>query len=300
MIKKAEPIKENVQNRVASSAELKKAAKQNTSANSREAVTILAIGEKGVGKTYTSMNFFKENYTKNIGSKKGRKVLIFDTNGEFEDIEPLHFEQIKYFNTQKVVEIRRVLALDPVTFKPLGVDGKARLLERIFEEQTPRDMAVFLEDLNSYITQTTSKQMIDVLTTNRHKAIDLFIHLQTFRAVPPRIWGNVNLIRLHQTGDGVRQVLNKVRNARLTEVAYNLVEEKCKTNKRFYCWIDYDNKCISGKFTFKDLKEACLEYVISNEKDRIKLEMKKNNLNEMDAIEVVASSLANEFKPKKP
>lgn len=291
--------KESVENRVSSSAELKKAAKETSSHNSREAVTILAIGEKGVGKTFTSMNFFKDNYIKTIGPKKGRKVLIFDTNGEFPDIEPLHFEQIKYFNQQKVVEIRRVLAVDPVTYKPLGVDGKARLLERIFEEQTPRDMGVFLEDLNSYITQTTSKQMIDVLTTNRHKAIDLFIHLQTFRAVPPRIWGNVNLIRLHKTGDGVRQVLNKVRNAKLTEVAYNIVEEKCKQDIRFYVWIDYDNRCITGKFKYSDLVNAATEYAISREKEKIKLIRQKNKISEEEAIKVVAESIAQEFKPKK-
>lgn len=233
----------------------------------REAAIVLAIGEKGVGKTFTTMNYFTKFYIKTVNGKRGRKVLIFDTNNEFQDIDPIRFEDVKLFQQQQVIEIRRILAgYDPKTFKPLGIDGKETLLEALLEIQTPRDMALLLEDLNSYIIGATSKRIIDVLTTNRHKSLDIFIHLQTFRAVPPRIWGNINIMRLHKTGDDVDQIKGKVRNFPLTKVANMLVQTKTKTDKRFFVYINYDEVKITGNFELEELVECCRSYLLVNQK----------------------------------
>lgn len=251
--------------RVEVSSELKQQAKE-SNVSTREAKTIVAIGERGVGKTFTTLKFFKEDYTVSRPNKIGRKALIFDTNGEFEDIDPIGFNQVNLFKAQTTIEVRRILAsIHPTTGKPLGIDGKAKLLEDLLEVQTPRNMGLLLEDLNSYVIGATSKKMIDVLTTNRHRALDIFIHLQTFRSVPPRIWGNMNILRLHKTGDSVDQIKTKVRNFPLTKVGNLLVQEKCKIDPRFFVYIDYDSVKIIGKFDRAELYNACLEYLVTEE-----------------------------------
>jgi hypothetical protein len=281
--------------RVAISQNLKKAASETKKL--REAKIILAIGERGVGKTHETMRFFNEEYCITTPIKHGRKVLIYDTNGEFENVDPLSFYDVSKFNIQKKIEIRRILARDPDTFKPLGVTDKYKLLEALLqEENSPRAMALLLEDLNSYTTGTTSVSMVNVLTTNRHRELDIFIHLQTFRAVPPRIWGNINIMRLHGTGDDVTQVFNKVRNPRLTHVANILVQEKTKTDKRFFCFVDYDENTISGKFTYNEIFDACHMFYLYNksERNRFSVLRQKQKITEKQFID----NLVKEFTKK--
>lgn len=283
--------------KVTISKDLKKAASETEKL--REAKIILAIGEKGVGKTFETMRFLNEEYTKTTRNKRGRKVLIYDTNGEFENVDPISVYDIPLYNIQKQVEIRRVLARDPDSFQHLGVRGKYELLETILaEENTPRGMGLLLEDLNSYTTGATSQSMVDVLTTNRHKDLDIFVHLQTFRAVPPRIWGNINIMRLHGTGDDVTQVFNKVRNQRLTHVANCLVQEKVKTNPRFFVYVDYDENIIYGKgFDMNDMIDASILYYYSSasEKNRFKAHQQKDKMKLEDFIK----NIATEFTTKK-
>ena len=281
------------QNRVENTAALKQAAKETKPL--REAVVMLAIGEKGVGKTFETMRFFNEEYTTSSTSKRGRKVVIYDTNGEFENIDPISLYDLPKFNLQKVIEIRRILARDPNTFSHIGIDGKVTLLEEIMSEQnSPRGMGLLLEDLNSYATGITSKKMIDVLTTNRHKELDLFIHLQTFRAVPPRIWGNVNIMRLHKTGDDVFQIKNKVRNFRLTLLGNILVQNKTLNDKRFFVFIDYDKNIVSGDFNQKDIREACAMLCHMSAQDKAKFKMLKMS-NKSFTEEMYINQLIQEF-----
>jgi hypothetical protein len=284
------------QKRVQNSAELEQAAKETTKL--REAKIVLAIGEKGVGKTFETMRFFNEEYCVSSRTKLGKKVLIYDTNGEFEDVDPISLYDIPKFNIQKVIEIRRVLARHPDTFEHLGVNGKTMLLEQILtEKNAPRGMALLLEDLNSYVMGATSQSIVDFLTTNRHKELDIFIHMQTFRAVPPRIWGNVNLVRLHQTGDDVSQVLNKVRNRRLTSVANILTQQKCKKDKRFFCYIDYDDNTVSGDFTYQDIFDACHMFFFSSNAEKNNQKMLYSR-DKRITIEAYVKELVKEFTDK--
>lgn len=283
----------NPTNRVENSAALEKAAKSTKPL--REAVVMLAIGEKGVGKTYETTRFFNEEYTVTTPTKLGRKVVIYDTNGEFENVDPISLYDLPKFNLQKVIEIRRILARDPNTFAHIGIDGKVKLLEEIMSEHnSPRGMGLLLEDLNSYATGITSKKMIDVLTTNRHKELDLFIHLQTFRAVPPRIWGNINIMRLHKTGDDVFQIKNKVRNFRLTLLGNLLVQHKTLKDKRFFVFIDYDKNIVYGKFDVNDMRQACAMLLYSSPQDQARLKMLQKS-NKKYTEEMYISDLIKEF-----
>lgn len=262
------------QNRVENTAALKQAAKETK--RYRESKKILVIGETGTGKTHETMRFFNEEYTVSTPSKSGKKVLIYDVNGEFDYIDPISLFDIPKFNIQKVIEIRRILARDPITFEHLGDNGKYKLFEQIMKEKnSPRGMGLLLEDLNNYTINANSEKMIDVLTTNRHKELDLFIHLQTFRAVPPRIWGNLNILRLHRTGDDVLQIKSKVKNFRLTLVGNILVQNKCIEDPRFFVFINYDDNTVSGNFNYPDIKRACQMLLHVSPQDKLKLKMFK-------------------------
>lgn len=258
----------------------------------REPKIVLAIGKKGVGKTYETMRFFNEEYTKTTARKKGRKVLIYDTNGEFSDVDPISPYHISMYNAQTQIEIRRVLARDPDTFEHLGVDGKFALLEQILKpDNAPRGMCLLLEDLNGYAIGANSKSMVDALTTNRHKDLDIFIHFQTFNAVPPRIYGNIDILRLHRTLGGIQKVLDKLTDEKMTLIGYYLVQIKTKENFRFFVNIDYSEGKIYGDFTFKDMIDACTLYYYKTtwEKKEYLALKTKDNLTEEQYIKSIAS-----------
>lgn len=286
----------NNKSRVATPQAIKEQAKKEAKElEGREPICMLCLGEKGVGKTFTSLKFFEEVYTKTTPQKAGMKLLIFDTNQEFENVDPIRFQDIEAFKKQTLIEMRRLLPKDPETLRDLGMDGKADLLERLLDQEVPRNMGLFLEDYNSYVIGAQSKKMIDLLTTNRHKALDLFIHLQTFRAVPPRIWGNVNILRLHNTGDGCEQIKDKVKNYKMTKVANILVANKVKQDPRFYVYFNYDNKKITGKFTRDEIMEAAWEYIIEDEPRKVKTVMIKYGLKQPEAFLRLQNEIVDEF-----
>ena len=56
--------------------------------NEREAGMMCTTGVQGVGKTYQNMHIISKYVTDKIATKvKGRKVLIYDTNGEYTEQE---------------------------------------------------------------------------------------------------------------------------------------------------------------------------------------------------------------------
>jgi len=279
----------------------------------REAKIILAIGKKRVGKTHETNRLMMEEYTLR------RKMLIFDTNGEFSHVTPLHFNQLKAFMAQSKIEARRLMPTDPITNLPLGSQGKLDLLKRILDEVKPRKMGLLLEDINSYFTAASSSEMISLLTTNAHYSLDVFIHMQSFRAAPPRIWGNVSIVRLHKTHDSPEQVKEKITNLQLSQIAeiivnnrYRGVRDRDKStpentvwiiapDPRFFLYIDYDENIVHGNFTRKDIQMACEEYVdIHYPPKRLSSYMRRNKIKDKDrAIFEMAEELVIEYTKKK-
>lgn len=233
----------------------------------REPQKLVAVGGTGVGKTHTSIGYVKDIYSnpKNPGA---RKTLIYDTNMEFKDIKPLKANQIPAFNKQKSIEIRRVLPMDD-SGRELGMDEKYDLLCDIIDNYSFRNGLLYLEDLNNYVTNAHTKHLINLLTTNRHKLLDIFINLQTYGALPPRIWGNVNILRIHKCNDSPfqtkikNQLHGKIEPLRIADI---LVNDKTIADPRFYVHVDFATLKISGNFSMDEFINSCKKYLALNSK----------------------------------
>jgi len=261
----------------------------------REPLKLVAVGGTGVGKTYTSFGYIKDVYS-NPKNPKARKTLIYDTNMEFKDVKPLSPAQIPEFNKQKSTEIRRVLPLDE-SGRELGMDEKYELLCDIIDNHSFRNGLLYLEDINNYVTNAHTKHLINLLTTNRHKLLDIFINLQTYGALPPRIWGNVNVLRIHMCNDSPlqtkikNQLSGKIEPLRIADI---LVNEKTTTNPRFYVHLHFATLKITGDFSVDDFVIACKKYLALNNR-MVKNTAKMDNISTEKATDMLLVRLMRSY-----
>lgn len=231
----------------------------------REAILIIASGKKGVGKTYQTIHA--------IGRYR-RKVLIFDVNMEYTPqtiresgcnftINPLAIKDIPLFMRQTKIEARRIL---PITEKGTiaNLDEMALMLFAILNDNTGfRSGMLILEDLNKYLVETRNKQIISAIATNRHKALDVIVHLQSLRALTPRMWANTQIVRMHNQMDNIAVYKSKIPNYEVFGLAQALVFYMCneKNQPRFFCYVGNDDQYIRGDFSREDFRQAILNYI---------------------------------------
>lgn len=83
----------------------------------REPLLGVAIGRKGVGKSYTTNKLIQEYVTGNLASGVlPRKALILDVNDEYEHIKGIAIKDLIRFSLHPHVEARRI--------RPFHPDGK--------------------------------------------------------------------------------------------------------------------------------------------------------------------------------
>ena len=90
----------------------------------REPKLGVAVGKKGVGKTYTTNNVI-ESYVKGNPNKgvKPRRALILDVNDEFEHIKALRLKDVMKFSVHPIVEARRI--------RPFMEDGQRMTIREL-------------------------------------------------------------------------------------------------------------------------------------------------------------------------
>lgn len=240
---------------------------------SREAGMMAITGIQGVGKTYQGMHTIAD-YVKDkpLTKVRGRKCLIFDTNGEY---TPDQFEKngIKNFKITRIAlsdvdawchtdnsECRRIDA------KNLGIKEKKEAVEYLLKVY--KNGMLVLEDINTYILSVTfMEEIVGGLVNLRHRAVDVMISYQSLRPVEPRIWQNSRWVRMHYQADNVNDIKNKVTNPTLFKIAQLLVNEKYfGGDKRFFVYIHSFANKIQGKFTKQDFEQACKKYLSTNKK----------------------------------
>lgn len=246
---------------------------ESAKSNQREAGMMATTGIQGVGKTYQNMYIIKEYIKDKISTKvKGRKCLIFDTNGEYTqdqfaksgipnfEVKRIAVQDIEAWGRSKVIECRRVDA------KNLSIREKKEFMEYILKVY--RNGMLVLEDINTYIISVTHMEnIVGGLVNLRHRAVDVLISYQSLRPVEPRIWQNSRWIRLHYQADNVSDIKNKVTNPTLFKIAQLLVNKKYfGGDKRFFVYIHSFANKIEGKFSKSDFNEACVSYLNSNKK----------------------------------
>jgi hypothetical protein len=240
---------------------------------SREAGMMAITGIQGVGKTYQGMHTIADYVRDKPQTKvRGRKCLIFDTNGEY---TPDQFEKngIKGFKITRIAlsdvdawchtensECRRIDA------KNLGIKEKKEAVEYLLKVY--KNGMLVLEDINTYILSVTfMEEIVGGLVNLRHRAVDVMISYQSLRPVEPRIWQNSRWVRMHYQADNVNDIKNKVTNPTLFKIAQLLVNEKYfGGDKRFFVYIHSFANKIQGKFTKQEFEQACKKYLSTNKK----------------------------------
>ena len=237
----------------------------------REPQLIIATGTKGVGKTYKTCELVEDYLTPNVKiGKKPRKVLIFDANGEYsnEEIQKngfrfrtkvLALKDIEDWSKQSRVEVRRVLPVD-ANGNELGTEKYPEILAVILHYY--RGGMLILEDINKYLTETRDAKIIGALTTNRHRDLDIYIHLQSLSPLTTRMWQNANVVRFHYQMDDIDRYKARIPNYELFKIAQLMVNEKYYSGEeRFFCYVMNQLNKIKGAFSKKDFIVACRQYL---------------------------------------
>lgn len=232
----------------------------------REPILMCVTGKKGVGKTYTTLKHI-DDYTKNNKKtgKKARKVLIYDINMEYTMFKAISVEDIPRFTNQSKIEVRRVLPILS-NGRMAGLSDMLEILSTIIENY--RGGMLILEDINRYLIQSKTTDVIGLLATNRHRDLDIICHFQSLSALDPRMWQNTTFVRFHYQIDDVKRYAQRLPNFELFKIAQCLVEFKYlrKGDKRFFCYVACDENYITGNFTKIDFQQACDDFLLKNPK----------------------------------
>lgn len=245
----------------------------------REPQLIIATGTKGVGKTYRTCMEIQRYITPDIQSQKpARKVLIFDANGEYTNEElakngfrfrtqTLALRDIEDWSKQKRIEVRRILPVD-ADGNSIGIEKYPEILKAILHYF--KGGMLILEDINKYLTETRDASIVGALTTNRHKDLDIYIHLQSLAPLTTRMWQNANVVRFHYQMDAIDRYRARIPNYELFKIAQMMVDdiyfrdgtkEERKKYERFYCYVLNQTNKICGDFSVKDFVIACRKYL---------------------------------------
>lgn len=271
----------------------------------REAGMMIVTGIQGVGKTYLNMHIIKDYVKDKFKTKvKGRKCLIFDTNGEYTETQfakngipnfaakRISLKDIEAWSRSQSQECRRIEA------KNFSIKEKKEAVEFLLKMY--RNGLLILEDVNTYILSVTfMEEIVGGLVNLRHRAVDLMISYQSLRPVEPRIWQNSRWVRMHYQADNVNDIKNKVTNPALFKIAQLIVNARYHSgDKRFFVYIhNFANK-IQGDFSEDEFKEACRQYLSSNRKYTKEFQETHNIKSHDDAIDGQIAQFVNEYYMK--
>ena len=228
----------------------------------------VAVGKKGIGKTYTTTEMI-DGYIKGGNGVKPRRALILDVNDEFEQYRAISLKHIELFSVHPKIEARRV--------RPFGDDGRRMTLKDVADAlwhilEVYRGGLLLIEDINKYISDNLPNDLIGAICTNRHTNTDIVMHFQSIGRITPKIWQNINWLRFHKNSDTTIRHKNKFPDkVVLLGIVEGVVNKKYyEGDKRFYLWIDIDEEKIFGNFSEADIEEAVDEYCSMNYREVIK------------------------------
>jgi hypothetical protein len=236
----------------------------------REPQLGVAVGKKGVGKSYTT-NIMLQQYVNGNPAKgvAGRRALILDVNDEFSHVKAISLKDVVRFSVHPTVELRRI--------RPFLPDGRRMTLDKIAEtlfiilEQFKGGL-LLIEDINRYVSDHLPKDIEGAICTNRHIDLDIIMHFQSIGRITTKIWQNCNWMRFHKNLDSVDRHANKFQDKheflRLVEGLVNA--EYQNGNKRFYQYVNLDEMKIMGFVDQKKLDTVLDDYILGNQRKLIK------------------------------
>ena len=243
----------------------------------REPLLGCAVGQKGIGKTYVTLQIVKEYVTGFQGKVKPRRVLILDVNDEFTMVKGIHYRDVKKFCVHPKIEARRL--------RPYNDGGKRMTLREISDLLMQvlydfRGGLLLVEDVNKYVSDYMPQDLVGAICTNRHSDTDIILHFQSIGRVTTKLWQNINYMRFHKNTDSVdrhrKKFEDKYEIMKLTEIMVN--QQYFNGNKRFYLTVDIDNMKIQGSFNEAMFNKALNEYISTEYNKVVKPYLKQTHL----------------------
>lgn len=228
----------------------------------REPKLIAVCGKKGVGKSFTTMIYLRHY----VRVSPRRKVLIFDVNNEysdkqkFPDIRLLALSKLREWQYSNVSEIRRIGPFyDDGT--PMTLDDMAQVLQWIVRNYV--NGLLLVEDINKYVSDSMPGDLIGAICTNRHKGLDIILHYQSLGRLTPKVWQNINELRMHQQTDSLDRHRNKFDDKfKYLKIAEILLDRQYKSgNKQYYLWVNFDDEKIKCNLPKSEIDIAINDYV---------------------------------------
>lgn len=225
----------------------------------REPKLLVAVGKKGVGKSYTT----KEMMNQYAYVNPKRRVLILDVNDEYFDIKAISIQDISLFSVHPQIEVRRI--------RPFLDNGKRMTLDDIASTlfiilETFRNGLLLVEDINKYISDTMPNDLVGAICTNRHIGVDIIMHYQSIGRITSKVWQNLNIIRMHKITDAVKKHKHKFEDKyeyiSIAEIMIN--QEYEKGNKHFFVYVDVDDEKVYGSFTTAQYDNAVNIFIQNN------------------------------------
>ena len=234
----------------------------------REALLGVAVGKKGIGKTYTTLSIINQ-YIKGGLNIKPRRALILDVNDEFEDVKAIRLKDVELFTYHPKVECRRV--------RPYNDDGSKMTLNEIANAlwhilSVYKGGLLLVEDINKYVGDYLSNDLVGAICTNRHTSLDIIMHYQSIGRITTKIWQNINWLRFHKNTDSVDRHKKKFEDKweafKICEILVN--KQYFSGNERFYVTFDCDHEKIYGNYSQKMMDEAIDEYIALHYRQKVK------------------------------
>lgn len=270
----------------------------------REAQLGVAVGKRGIGKTFTTLQIMNDYITGFQGTCKPRRVLIMDVNDEFSNIKSLKLTDVKLFSMHPKVEARRV--------RPFNTDGSKMTLEDVCQAlfyilENFKGGLLLIEDINKYLTHHFPKDVVGAICTNRHSDLDIIMHYQAIGKVPTTVWENANWVRFHKNNQSVDRHEKKFEDKyEMLKIAECMVDFQYENgNERFFCYVDVEWGKIKGRIT-KDMAIKSVEdymtknysKVVTPETRRLDLNGKKVHKNVSEASMYVKKKLLQKYFSK--
>ena len=247
----------------------------------REPSLEVAIGFKGVGKTYTTNAIIDQYITGGSDGRKGRPVLVFDINAEYSDsngysgFKAIDFDVVEQNEFRRSEQVRKITAPGKYRILPYKKNRQPMttsemILTAVTIVKYFRNGMLVLEDINKYTLSSYKQDLVGMFIGLRHLGVDLVIHFQTLRAIPPRIWANMNFLRWHKQSDAIAKYKNRIDNFELFAIAERIVEYKYQSDQRYYLWVSVlENKLIN--VTPEDFKKGVIDYfsIYPNKKNEL-------------------------------
>ena len=228
----------------------------------REPKLGVAVGKKGIGKSYTTEQVMAQ-YVQGNQNAKPRRVLILDVNDEYEAVKAIAIKDIALFSLHPKIEARRI--------RPYNEDGSKMGLRDIADVlficlENYRGGLLLIEDINKYVSDHLPNDVVGAICTNRHSDLDIVMHFQSIGRVTPKIWQNLNWLRFHKNSDSVDRHQKKFQDKydflKIAEIMIN--QQYFDGDKYFHLYVDLDEEVILGKYTPKMMKDAIDEFVSEN------------------------------------